>query len=118
MKKPHDATDLLLSPVAIALDERLEELGRMTDKELARRVSWETNSMPRSVEAAGRAIASTVTYLIDTHGWTVSWDNRGVRLHHGEHDIVLGVPANVVRYVNSAGGHRIPPARTSEALLV
>lgn len=117
MKKPHDTTDLLLSPVALALDERLEELGRMSPRELRRRVTWETNMVPRTPEAAARAIVSTVTYLIDTHGWTVSWDARGLRLHHGAHDVVLGVPASVVAYVNSAGGH-VPAARAGDTVAV
>lgn len=117
MKKPHDPTDLLLSPVALALDERLEELGRMSPRELRRRVTWETNMAPRTVEAAARAIVSTVTYLIDTHGWTVSWDVRGLRLHHGAHAVVLGVPASVVEYVESVGG-RIPAARRADAVPV
>lgn len=102
MKKPHDPTDLLLSPVALAIDERLEELAKLDAEELSRRIAWETNSQPRNAAEATRALVSSLTYLIDTHGWEVSWDTRGIRLHHDDHDVVLGVPENLVRFVAAA----------------
>lgn len=102
MKKPHDPTDLLLSPVALAIDERLEELAKLDATELSRRVTWETNTQPRNADEAARALVASITYLLDTHGWEVSWDARGIRLHHDEHDVVLGVPDNLVDYVTAA----------------
>jgi hypothetical protein len=103
MKKPHDATDLLLSPVALAIDERIEEFAGLDAIEISKRIVWETNMQPRTAEEAGRALVASLTYLLDTHGWEVSWDSRGVRLHHDDHDVVLGVPDNLMDFVAAAG---------------
>ena len=103
MKKPHDATDLLLSPVALAIDERLEEFASMDATEISKRIVWETNMQPRTAAEAGRALVASLTYLLDTHGWEVSWDARGIRLHHENHDVVLGVPDNLLDYVATVG---------------
>lgn len=113
IKMPHDRADLLLSPVALAIIERLEDLGRLGARELSRRVSLETNMAPRTVAEAERAALAALTYLIDTHGWDVEWDTRGIRLTHREHEIVLGVPRNLVQYRASADNHR--PADTVPA---
>lgn len=104
MKKPHDPADLLLSPIALAIDERLEELGQLDRAELARRITIETNTQPHCHEDAARAVCAAATYLIDTHGWETRWDRRGIRLFHGEHELVLGAPQNVRDYVMTAAG--------------
>ena len=101
--KPHDATDLLLAPVALALDARIEELGRLDAAKLAEVVILETNAITRSRAEAAQALVDAITYLIDTHGWAVSWDERGVRLAHSGHEIVLGVPAGLTAYVDTCG---------------
>jgi hypothetical protein len=111
MKKPHDPTDLLLSPVALAIDERLEEFASMDATEIARRIVWETNMQPRTAAEARRALVSCLTYLLDTHGWEVSWDSRGIRLHHDDHDVVLGVPDNLLDYVATVGRHGAVPTQ-------
>jgi hypothetical protein len=105
MKKPHDPTDLMLSPVALAIDERIEEFASMDSTELDKRIVWETNMEARTAEEAGRALVASLTYLLDTHGWEVSWDARGVRLHHDNNHVVLGVPDNLMDYVATVG-HR------------
>ncbi|GAA0621517.1 hypothetical protein GCM10009547_25310 [Sporichthya brevicatena] len=109
MLKPHDTTDLLLSPVAIEINARIDELAALDPRELCRRVTWETNMEPRTPQDAAEALVRSLTYLIDTHGWQVSWDARGIRLHHGEYGVVLGVSPNLVEYVNS-GGHPVRAA--------
>jgi hypothetical protein len=102
MTRPHDTTDLLLAPVALAIDARLQELAVLNASSLQQRITWETNMVSWSSEEAGRAVVADVTYLIPTHGWDVSWDARGIRLQHGEHSVVLGAPDNVRDYVASA----------------
>ncbi|WP_019875312.1 hypothetical protein [Sporichthya polymorpha] len=104
MLKPHDPTDLLLSPVALEIDERLEQMAKLDAAALTRQIAWETNMEPRNADEAARAVIASVTYLVDTHGWEVSWDPRGVRLHHENHDMVLGVPRNLVEFVSAAAG--------------
>jgi hypothetical protein len=103
MKKPHDPTDLLLSPVALAIDERLEEFATLNPAQLSSRIVLETNTQPRNPTEAAEALVASLTYLLDTHGWEVSWDDgRGIRLHHDDHDVVLGVSDNLVHYVAKA----------------
>jgi hypothetical protein len=101
MTMPQDLTDLYLSPVAIAVDKRLEELGRCPQAELNYRLAVETNSTPRLRVDAIAAVVADAGYLVDTHHWRLVWDPRGLRLSNDDHSIVLGVPDNVRDYVNS-----------------
>ncbi len=104
MNKPHDPPDLMLSPVALAIDERLEVFATLNPVQLGNRIVAETNMQPRDSREAARALVASLTYLLDTHGWEVSWDGgRGIRLHHQSHDVVLGVSDNVAQYVARAG---------------
>ena len=98
-RAPHDYTDLFLAPVALAVDQRLEELGGLDPAELQRRIALESNQYTRHAADRGNAVAASATYLLDLHGWTASWDDRGVRLSHDSHGLVLGVPPNVAAYV-------------------
>jgi len=100
MTMPQDITDLYLSPVAIAVDKRLEELGQVPDAELKYRFAVETNTSPRTRDEAIAAVVADVAYLIDTHHWQLAWDSRGLRLTHDDHSVVLGVPDNIRDYVN------------------
>ena len=63
------------------------------------RVVFETNKEARTRADRVSDVVDTLTRLLDLHGWTARWDGRGVRLSHGEHAFVLGVPRNLVRYV-------------------
>lgn len=101
MTMPHDLTDLYLSPVALAVDGRLQELGRLDDAELRFRLALETNNEPRDRAAAVAAVLADVAYLTPTHGWELEWDSRGLRLTHDGHTLVLGVPDNLRAYVES-----------------
>jgi hypothetical protein len=44
-------------------------------------------------------VVRSVTHLLDLHGWETGWDDRGLRLSHGSHSLVLGAPRNVTAYV-------------------
>jgi hypothetical protein len=103
MTRPRDTTDLLLAPVALEIDQRLQSLAGLDRSALDSRIAWETNMAPLSEKDAKRAVVADLAYLIGTHGWDISWDARGIRLKHGKHSIVLGVPDNVRSYVSEAG---------------
>lgn len=100
---PHDPTDLLLAPVALAIDTRLRELAGLDHTALTERITVETNMSVHSRDDAQRAVIETVTYLIDTHDWDVTWDERGILLTHNAHRIALGLPPNVRDFVATAG---------------
>jgi hypothetical protein len=96
---PRDYADLFLAPVALEIDLRLEDFAGLDRDTLHKKVVLETNSEAR--DRAGRAhdVVSSVTHVLDLHGWTAGWDPRGLRLRHHRHTLVLGVPRNVIEYV-------------------
>ena len=101
--RPHDATDLYLAPVMLAVDARIEELGKLDKSQLAYEVVLETNSLDVTRAMREEALIRAVTHLLDTHHWELSWDPRGLRMTHHEHTFVLGVPAVFLEYLDDAG---------------
>jgi hypothetical protein len=47
-------------------------------------------------------LLETVRHLIDCHHWELSWDPRGLRLSHGDHQFVLGVPPTFSEFLSGA----------------
>jgi hypothetical protein len=91
--RPHDITDLYLAPVVLAVDARIEELGRLDKSGLAYEVALESDAPDFTRQMREEALIRTVTHLIDSHDWEFSWDPRGLRLTHEAHTLVLGIPA-------------------------
>jgi hypothetical protein len=91
--KPHDVTDLYLAPVLLAVDARIEELGKLDKSGLVYEVALEADSPEITRRMREEALIRTITHLIDTHHWKFSWDPRGLRMTHEVHTFVLGVPA-------------------------
>jgi hypothetical protein len=110
MTRPHDPTDLMLAPVALAIDDRLQELAALDPRELGRRILWETDLQPHSVEGARRAILEDLMYLVPTRGWELSWDDRGIRLQHRDHTLVLGIPDNLDAWIASVSAAAVGAA--------
>jgi hypothetical protein len=96
---PHDITDLYLAPVALAVDARIEELGRLDKEQLAYEVALESDTPDFTRDMREDALIRSITHLTDTHGWTFSMDPRGLRLTHHEHTFVLGIPAVFTQYL-------------------
>jgi hypothetical protein len=97
--RPHDISDLYLAPVALAVDARLEELGRLDKDALAYEVAVESDLPDVTRRVREEALIRTVTHLIDRHDWEFSWDPRGLRLAHDGHSFVLGIPAVFAEYL-------------------
>jgi hypothetical protein len=98
-KTPRDVADLYLAPLALQVDQRLEEFAALDRDALHTRVVLESNNETWERARRARDVVESVTYLLDLHGWTAAWDDRGIRLSHGGHSLVLGVPAHVTAYV-------------------
>jgi hypothetical protein len=96
---PRDYTDLFLAPVALQVDQRLEKFAALDRDALHKRVVLETNNEAWNAGRRAQDVVDSVTYLLEMHGWTASWAPRGLRLSHGHHSLVLGLPANLVAYV-------------------
>ena len=97
--RPHDIADLYLAPVALAVDARIEELGRLDQEALVYEVGLESDTPDFTRAMREDALIRTVTHLIDLHAWEFSWDPRGLRLTHDEHTFVLGIPAVFAGYL-------------------
>ena len=98
--RPHDATDLYLAPVMLAVDARIEELGKLDKDELDYEVALEADTPDITLQMRKDGLIRTVTHLIDVHHWEFSWDPRGLRMTHDSHTFVLGVPAVFVEYLD------------------
>ena len=99
---PHDLEDLRLVPILLQLDDRLSELGCLDVEEVKFRVALDTDLPDWDDERRRAALLVTMSRGIDLGDWELSWDERGLRLSHGLHQVVLGVPASVIDYVRGA----------------
>jgi hypothetical protein len=97
--RPHDAADLYLAPVLLAVDARIEELGRLDKDGLAYEVALESDSPDITRHMREEALIRAITHIIDRHHWEFSWDPRGLRLTHDARTFVLGVPAVFTEYL-------------------
>ena len=100
--RPHDVTDLYLAPVVLAVDARIEELGHLDQDQLEHKVAFQSDSQDYTPQLREQALIRTITYMIDCHGWELSWDSRGLRLTHDAHTFVLGLPAVLVEYLEDS----------------
>lgn len=100
--RPHDMIDLYLAPVVLAVDARVEELGRLDKDGLAYEVALESDSPDFTRPFREEALIRTIVHLIDCHGWAFGWDPRGLRLTHDAHTLVLGIPAVFGEYLNDS----------------
>ena len=100
--RPHDMPDLYLAPVALAVDARIEELGRLDKDGLAYEVALESDEPDFTRSMREEALIRTVTHLIDRHEWEFRWDPRGLRLTHDAHTFVLGIPAVFLEYLEDS----------------
>lgn len=96
---PKDGSDLMLAPVALAVDQRLDELALLSAEELHHRVELDADVDSGGVSDRRAGLLRTLVYLIDMHGWTAEWHPRGVRLAHEEHALVLGLPDNLRHFL-------------------
>jgi hypothetical protein len=97
--RPHDISDLYLAPVLLAVDARIEELGKLDKDGLAYEVALETDSPDTTRQIREEALIRTITRMTETHHWEFSWDLRGLRMTHDVHTFVLGIPAVFLDYL-------------------
>jgi len=100
--RPHDLTDLYLAPVALAVDARIEELGRLDKGQLAYEVALESDTPDFTRQMREEGLIRAIMHLVDARDWEFGWDPRGLRLTHEAHTFVLGVPAVFLAYLDDA----------------
>jgi hypothetical protein len=107
-RSPHDMADLYLAPVVLAVDARIRHLGHLDDDQLAREIAAVSEHPTRDAAERRAALLIAIGAVVELHGWTLSWDDaRGVRVAHGPHAVVLGIPQLLRRFVD---GRRIEAA--------
>lgn len=97
---PKDITDLYLAPVLLAVDARLAELEELTLAELTQEVAVLSDCSDRSPEWRREALLRAIAHGLALHGWTLSWDARGLVVAHGDHRVVLGLPPVANEYLS------------------
>jgi hypothetical protein len=100
--RPHDVADLYLAPVLLAVDSRIEELGKLDKDRLTYEVALESDEPDLTRQLREEGLIRAITHFIDTHHWTFSWDPRGLRVTHEAHTFVLGVPAVFREYLGDS----------------
>ncbi len=65
---PHDTNDTLLAPVALRLDQQLEELSALDQKELLYFVALSTDREPHTHERRCELLMTPATREVDCHG--------------------------------------------------
>lgn len=100
---PHDIADLYFAPVALAIDARIAELGSLEPAELQRSVAIAGDRTDWTAEFREEALLIAIRQVVNTHGWTLGWEPRGVRLTHGRRSVVLGVPQRLRDFVAGSG---------------
>jgi hypothetical protein len=99
---PHDAADLYLAPLLLVLNERLEELNGLALDDLRVHVGLVSDQPDWSRDMRETGLLHAISHTIDCHDWTLSWHQRGLRVSHGKHQVVLGVPATFAGYLDGA----------------
>jgi hypothetical protein len=100
---PKTPTDLMLAPVAAAIDLNLQHLrDRPADKidfELALELNLDTTGSTRS-DRTGWVLDAAVR-LVDLHDWhaTISDDNDRLHLKGGSVTLDLGLGTSILRYI-------------------
>jgi hypothetical protein len=98
--RPHDVNDLYLAPVALGLDQNIEELAGLSVEEVQYRVILGSDRQPRNAAQREEALLETLTRGVELHGWHVSRHPRGISMAHDSYGLVLGIPDSLVAYLN------------------
>lgn len=98
-QRPQDRVDLYLAPVALGFDAALDSLAGLSPEELAREFALRTNREPRTVEERREVLIEALEHVVDTHGWRLGWDERGLEISHETHRLVLGLPGSLRDYL-------------------
>lgn len=89
----------MLAPVTLAVDARIEELVALSRSDLDYRIALDGNVDTSVPEQRRQGFLHALTTLIEMHGWEVTLCDRGVRLAHGEHSLVLRLPEAMRAYL-------------------
>ena len=92
---PKDLTDLQLGPLVLIVDRRLDELDLLELRELRLRVALQAPPPDRSRASRRQALLTMVCHQLDSRGWTMSWNDRGIRIVHDHQQRVARRPRDL-----------------------
>lgn len=101
--RPTDITDLYLAPVALRLDRQLAEVAEMTQEGIHLWIALATDHEAATLDERRILVLRALQHDVDTHHWDLEYDERGLRLCHGDHALVLGIPESLRAYVEGVG---------------
>jgi len=96
---PKDLTGLPLGPLVLTVDRRLDELDLLDLRELRLRVALQAPAPDRRRASRRQALLMMVCHQLDSRAWTMSWNDRGIRILHDHHHVTLGVAKTFVSYI-------------------
>jgi hypothetical protein len=99
---PRDVADLYLAPVILAVDARIEKLSRLRPDELAFEIALEGDHPEWTTGLREAGLLQAIERRVDTHDWELSLDRRGIRMTHGQHTLVLGIPDTFTAYCSGS----------------
>lgn len=99
--RPTDITDLYLAPVALRLDRQLAALAHLTEERIHVWVAVVTDREAATPEERRELTLRALRHEVDTHQWHLQHDPRGIRLSHGDHSLVLGIPESLRSYLGT-----------------
>ena len=102
---PRTPTDLMLAPVAAALDGNIARLRDRTPEEIDFQLALELDRPEREGTATERAnrVLAQIVRNVELHGWTptITSDHARVHLAGGSVTLDLGLGAGVMRYIEA-----------------
>lgn len=110
---PKEAKDLVLAPVAAAIDSNLQYLRDKSPEEIEYALTLELNVRPStSPEEREARVREAAVRMVDLHGWTVEItdDRARVRISGGSVSLDLGLSASLLRYITEGATKAAEPA--------
>jgi hypothetical protein len=99
---PKEAKDLVLAPVAVAVDTNLRYLRDMSPEEIDNALVMQLNvGSPTSPEERAAMVLEAAVRLVDLHGWEaeITDDRARVRISGGSVTLDLGLSATLLSYI-------------------
>jgi hypothetical protein len=96
---PHDVHDLYLAPVVLAVDALVDELGALEPGALAARLAGTSHLADRTRALREAELIQTLRLSTTLHGWELTVEDRGVRLAHDDHSVVIGLSTRLREFL-------------------
>jgi len=104
MTRPRKPNDLMLAPVAVAIDQNLQQIREKTPAEIGEALALSLDIIDSG--AGGQAqraewIRRYAVHMIELHNWDarVTDDGARLRLEGGSVTVDLGLSASILRYI-------------------